>query len=76
MTTKRVHAVLNAVIAAHSGRIGAADDPQTARAWRAQRAPPLIERDVLTADGRERIAEILRDMPALLAVVREEPRDE
>lgn len=68
---ERARALLDAVIAAYSGRIGAAPSPQAARALRAERAPLLVERDALTADSRERIAEILRDMPAQLAAVRE-----
>lgn len=68
---ERARALLNAVIAAYSGRIGAAPSPEVARALRAERAPLLAERDVLTADDQERIAEILRDMPDQLAAVRE-----
>ncbi|GAA2463250.1 hypothetical protein GCM10010273_56490 [Streptomyces lavendulocolor] len=68
---ERARALLNAVIAAYSGRIGAAPSPEAARALRAQRAPLLVERDSLTADSQERIAEILRDLPAQLAAERE-----
>ncbi|MFJ2589708.1 hypothetical protein [Streptomyces sp. NPDC087538] len=62
--------LLNAVIAAYSGRIGAATSPESARALRAKRAPLLTERDTLTADNRQRIAEILTEMPSRLAAVR------
>lgn len=44
---ERARALLDAVIAAYSGRIGAAPSPQAARALRAERAPLLVERDAL-----------------------------
>lgn len=67
---ERARTLLNAVIAAYSGRIGEAPSAQDARALREKRAPLLAERDALTADSRERIAEILRDMPTELATIR------
>ncbi|MGW3100037.1 hypothetical protein ACWDCC_42105 [Streptomyces sp. NPDC001102] len=68
---ERARALLNAVIAAYSGRIGAAPSKEAARALREERAPLLTERDSLTADDRQRIAEIIREMPARLAAVRQ-----
>ncbi|MFY0516010.1 hypothetical protein ACOMD4_37340 [Streptomyces anulatus] len=68
---ERARALLSAVIAAYSGRIHVALTPEAARALREERAPLLSERDTLTADSQVRIAEILRDMPARLAAVRE-----
>lgn len=68
---ERARALLNAVIAAYSARIGAADNAEAARTLREERAPLLAERDTLTADDQARIAEIIRDMPARLAEVRE-----
>ncbi len=67
---ERARALLNAVIAAYSGRIYTAPSAEAARVLREERAPLLAERDTLTADSWERIADILRDMPALLATVR------
>ncbi|MEU8590684.1 hypothetical protein AB0C59_27330 [Streptomyces sp. NPDC048664] len=68
---EHARAMLNAVIAAYSARVGTAPNPQEARALREEREPVLIERDRLTADHRERIAEIIREMPARLAAVRD-----
>ncbi|MDN3294928.1 hypothetical protein QWM81_12875 [Streptomyces ficellus] len=68
---EQARALLNAVIAAYSGRISTAPSPEAARALREERAPLLAERDALTADDRIRIAEIIREMPARLARVRE-----
>lgn len=68
---EQAHALLNAVIAAYSGRIGAASSPEIAQALRKERAPLLAERDTLTASDTARITEIIRDMPARLAELRE-----
>ncbi|WP_328418491.1 hypothetical protein OG542_40560 (plasmid) [Streptomyces violaceus] len=68
---ERAHALLNAVIAAYSGRIGSAPTRQTAQALRKERAPLLEERDTLTASDRTRIEEIIREMPSRLAALRE-----
>ncbi|MFE3601342.1 hypothetical protein [Streptomyces sp. NPDC059142] len=67
---ERARDLLNAVISAYSGRIGVAPGPDVARALRAERAPLLAERDSLSADDRERVAEILFEMPERLRSVR------
>lgn len=67
---ERARALLNALIAAYSARIGRAPNKETAQALRAERAPLLEERDKLTADDRQRVAEILREMPGRLESVR------
>lgn len=67
---ERAHALLNAVIAAYSARIGVAPTAQAAQELREERAPLLAERDTLTADDQCRIAEIIQDMPDRLAAVR------
>lgn len=63
-------ALLDAVIAAYSDRIGSASSPEAALALREERAPLLAERETLGADDRARIAEIVRGMPDRLASVR------
>ncbi|WP_411083429.1 hypothetical protein [Streptomyces sp. cmx-18-6] len=68
---ERARALLSALIAAYSGRIGETSTRQEAQALRAERAPFLAERDSLTAGDRERVAEILREMPERLRAVRE-----
>ncbi|MGC9478817.1 hypothetical protein ACP4I1_32340 [Streptomyces sp. WG4] len=67
---ERARALLSALIAAYSARIGQAPNRETSQALRAERAPLLDERDKLTADDRDRVAEILRDMPGRLETVR------
>ncbi|MFJ5588344.1 hypothetical protein ACIQCG_01175 [Streptomyces noursei] len=66
---EQARALLNALIAAYSARISEAS-PEAANALREQRAPLLVERDALTADDSDRIDEILREIPTLLAAVR------
>ncbi|MGW2725384.1 hypothetical protein [Streptomyces sp. NPDC001492] len=68
---ERARSLLSAMIAAYSARIADAPDSEAARALRTERTPLLEERDRLTADHRERVAEILRDMPDRLRAVRE-----
>ncbi|MEW2265971.1 hypothetical protein ACGF5T_33660 [Streptomyces sp. NPDC047853] len=73
---ERAHALLNAVIAAYSGRIGSAPTSQAAQALRQERAPLLAERDTLTASDSTRIEEIIQEMPSRLAALREGGNDE
>lgn len=68
---EQARALLNAVIAAYSGRIGTAPSREAAQALRQERAPLLTERDSLTADDRERVAQIIQEMPDQLRSVRE-----
>ncbi|MFE2053709.1 hypothetical protein [Streptomyces sp. NPDC059459] len=67
---ERARALLSALIAAYSARIGRAQTREVSQVLRAERAPLLEERDKLTADDRERVAEILREMPGRLESVR------
>ena len=57
---ERARALLSALIAAYSARIGRAPSRESSRTLRAERAPLVEERDRLTAGDQERIAEILR----------------
>ncbi|MGI5397792.1 hypothetical protein [Streptomyces sp. CA-251251] len=67
---ERARALLSALIAAYSAHIGRAQTREVSQVLRAERAPLLEERDKLTADDRERVAEILRGMPGRLESVR------
>ncbi|GAA5207631.1 hypothetical protein GCM10023323_23930 [Streptomyces thinghirensis] len=72
---ERARALLSALIAAYSARIGRAPNREAAAVLRAERAPLLEERDKLTAGDRERVAEILREMPGRLESVRDGSTD-
>ncbi|MFD0020074.1 hypothetical protein [Streptomyces sp. NPDC058382] len=73
---EQARGLLNAVIAAYSSRISTAPDPQTTQSLRAERAPIMTERDALSADDRDRIAEIISTGPDRLAAVRRSAADE
>ncbi|WP_345637926.1 hypothetical protein [Streptomyces thinghirensis] len=67
---EQARALLNAVIAEYSALIAEAPSREAAQALHAERVPLLAERDRLTADDQERVAEILREMPGRLSAVR------
>ncbi|MGW7280511.1 hypothetical protein ACWGIV_19835 [Streptomyces sp. NPDC054844] len=67
---EQARALLNAVIAEYSALIGEAPSREAAQALHAERVPLLAERDKLTADDQERVAEILREMPGRLSAAR------
>jgi hypothetical protein len=65
------HALISAVIAAYSARIGAAGDAETAGRLRQARSAYLAERQSLSVADRERIRQIREEYPALLQRVRQ-----
>ncbi|MFD4258874.1 hypothetical protein ACFWR9_14875 [Streptomyces sp. NPDC058534] len=67
---EHARALLSAVIAAYSALVGEATSREVTRALHAERAPLLHDREKLTADDRDRVAEIIREMPGRLAAVR------
>lgn len=64
------HALLSAVIAAYSARIGLSTTPHDAERLKERRGPYVVERQALTAGHTTRVDEINRNFAALLAAVR------
>ncbi|WP_143684953.1 hypothetical protein [Streptomyces sp. 2321.6] len=67
---EQARSLVNAVIAAYSGRAGTAE-PAAAEQLKRQRAVHIAERQTLTVADRDRVRQILAEYPALLQGVRE-----